>query len=220
MKTEDIIKEREKTHGNFEEVAFVHDGMMDCLNHSSNVLSCAKRLAISNICLKLARIVCGNSNFSDHWDDIAGYAMLGKGENKADALFKKEWFKTESCDHNNEQATKDKICYAQRLSIIYSNFCEETKECRCQKCMPKCLECGEDNGPWKYIVPRETQGGQSASNNIYCGIDFHKLFGDKADEFMSVFMICQLRELSPAFDKFMEDNPEYDQYHQSTDTKD
>lgn len=90
MKTEEILNEREKTHGDFEDVAFVHDGMMDCLNHSSNVLSCAKRLAISNICLKLARIVCGDPNFADHWDDIAGYAMLGKGQ-KPDKDAMKKW---------------------------------------------------------------------------------------------------------------------------------
>lgn len=50
----------------------------------------------------------------------------------------------------------------------------------------------------------------------YCGIDFHQLFGDKAEEFLSVFKTCQLQELSPSFDKFMKENPEYDQYHQST----
>jgi len=87
LKTEDILNEREQTHGDFEDVAFVHDGMMDCINHSSNILSCAKRLAISNICLKLARIACGDPNFADHWDDIAGYAMLGKGK---DAVIRQE----------------------------------------------------------------------------------------------------------------------------------
>jgi len=36
--------------------------------------------AIHMICVKLARIVCGDPNHADHWDDIAGYARLGKGE--------------------------------------------------------------------------------------------------------------------------------------------
>ena len=29
------------------------------------------------IALKLSRILSGQSNFKDHWDDIAGYAKLG-----------------------------------------------------------------------------------------------------------------------------------------------
>ena len=31
------------------------------------------------ILLKIARIICGDPTYADHWDDIAGYAMLGKG---------------------------------------------------------------------------------------------------------------------------------------------
>jgi len=37
-------------------------------------------LALEMISLKLARIICGDPNFADHWDDIAGYAELGKGK--------------------------------------------------------------------------------------------------------------------------------------------
>lgn len=30
------------------------------------------------ILAKIARIVSGDPNHADHWDDIAGYALLGK----------------------------------------------------------------------------------------------------------------------------------------------
>jgi hypothetical protein len=33
--------------------------------------------ALDMIALKLSRILSGQANFKDHWDDIAGYAKLG-----------------------------------------------------------------------------------------------------------------------------------------------
>jgi hypothetical protein len=35
-----------------------------------------QREAIDMIMVKLSRILCGDPNHKDHWDDIAGYAML------------------------------------------------------------------------------------------------------------------------------------------------
>ena len=32
------------------------------------------REALHQICVKIARINCGDPNFPDHWDDISGYA--------------------------------------------------------------------------------------------------------------------------------------------------
>lgn len=34
--------------------------------------------ALEMILAKIARIVSGDPNHADHWDDIAGYALLGK----------------------------------------------------------------------------------------------------------------------------------------------
>lgn len=35
--------------------------------------------AIESILTKISRACCGDPNLEDHWDDIAGYAHLGKG---------------------------------------------------------------------------------------------------------------------------------------------
>lgn len=86
MKTEDILNEREKTHGDFKDVAYIHDGMSFFIRKilenkgCNNQPSSAQILAINNICIKIARIVCGDPDHADHWDDIAGYAMLGRGK--------------------------------------------------------------------------------------------------------------------------------------------
>jgi hypothetical protein len=41
------------------------------------VLIPVHREALDMIALKLSRILSGQANFKDHWDDIAGYAKLG-----------------------------------------------------------------------------------------------------------------------------------------------
>lgn len=40
----------------------------------------SQREAIEMICMKLSRLVAGNPNKQDTWDDIAGYAKLGNKE--------------------------------------------------------------------------------------------------------------------------------------------
>jgi hypothetical protein len=89
MKTEDILNEREKTHGDFEEVGRVYQHLKLGLELSRNSVHlksdfhAPQKSALEMICLKMARIVCGSHNHADHWDDIAGYAMLGKGNSSA-----------------------------------------------------------------------------------------------------------------------------------------
>ncbi len=50
-------------------------------------------------------------------------------------------------------------------------------------------------------------------------IDF-SIFGKEAERIKAIFTICQLRDISTTFDKFLKENPQYDEYHQSADTKD
>ncbi len=45
------------------------------------ILITPHEFALINIQHKIARIVCGNFH-PDHWDDIIGYALLGKEEHK------------------------------------------------------------------------------------------------------------------------------------------
>lgn len=74
----DILEQREKTHGDFEIKAMWIQEIME-----SNVglyawrdMSADQREAIHMILVKLSRIIYGDPNFKDHWDDIAGYAKL------------------------------------------------------------------------------------------------------------------------------------------------
>lgn len=75
----EILNERAKTHGDFKEVAETYNNlrtsMFRSLNNERYYSNCQK-LALDMICQKLARIKCGDANFIDHWQDIAGYATL------------------------------------------------------------------------------------------------------------------------------------------------
>jgi len=76
-----LITEREKTHGAWEDNAQVSQSLKRALSDAINgrrALSPTQREALSMICVKLARIVNGDPNFPDHWDDIARYAELGE----------------------------------------------------------------------------------------------------------------------------------------------
>ena len=76
----DILDTREKTHGDFAKVsniAFVLKSVVRD-NVPESGLSYAQQEVLESIMLKIARILSGDPNFLDHWDDIIGYARLGK----------------------------------------------------------------------------------------------------------------------------------------------
>ncbi len=75
MSTEDILNEREKTHGHWLLQAAFSQKLKDMVTVSSG-LSNSQREALQMICVKISRIVYGNNNEPDHWRDIAGYATL------------------------------------------------------------------------------------------------------------------------------------------------
>lgn len=77
-----LLQEREKTHGNFRNNAIfsqhlkaVFKGGMG-MPQTAHGLVPEQREALDMIALKLSRILSGQANFKDHWDDIAGYAKL------------------------------------------------------------------------------------------------------------------------------------------------
>ncbi len=81
-----LLQEREKTHGDFkinaliaQELKAVFRGMLGTASLPTHyqTMSCVHREALDMIALKLSRILSGQANFKDHWDDIAGYAKLG-----------------------------------------------------------------------------------------------------------------------------------------------
>jgi hypothetical protein len=82
-----LVAARPKTHGNIEDVANTSQGIMGVLRRSPNWegLSNVRKESILLIAHKLARIVSGNPDHADHWDDIGGYAELGKNNAQAPA---------------------------------------------------------------------------------------------------------------------------------------
>lgn len=89
MPTEDILEERQETHGDFTWVAETSQDLKDYFRQKASWydLTYVQREALDNIAQKTARIFAGDPNFADHWVDIQGYAKLAekeirKGENQ------------------------------------------------------------------------------------------------------------------------------------------
>jgi len=78
MEVDQILENREVTHGDFEIKAMWIQEIMEHLiglNAYQN-MEADKKEAIHMILVKLSRIIYGNHDHADHWDDIAGYALL------------------------------------------------------------------------------------------------------------------------------------------------
>lgn len=69
-----ILTQREKTHGDYKEVSRVSQRLKDEVWDSG--LPDLHQESLDMICVKMARIVCGDHNELDHWTDIIGYAQL------------------------------------------------------------------------------------------------------------------------------------------------
>lgn len=76
--TRELREQRGAVHGNFEEGARISQGTMQLWQTGSkwNELTDAQRECLHMIAHKVHRILTGNPNHQDHWDDIAGYAHL------------------------------------------------------------------------------------------------------------------------------------------------
>ena len=75
---QEILKEREKTHGDFSEHATITQAIKSCykITNSYDSLNSLQREALDMIAHKIGRILAGNPDVKGHWDDIAGYATL------------------------------------------------------------------------------------------------------------------------------------------------
>lgn len=73
-----MIDIRQNTHGDFTEGARFTQAVMKAAAASSTWehLTDVQKECIHHIAQKLQRIVTGNPNFRDHWDDIKGYCDL------------------------------------------------------------------------------------------------------------------------------------------------
>ena len=80
--TQAIIAERERTHGAFRENSkFAQDVKATMRNLPSwNRMASFQREALDMIAHKMTRILHGDPDHLDHWDDIAGYAERASSE--------------------------------------------------------------------------------------------------------------------------------------------
>jgi hypothetical protein len=78
MNTKELLAERGKTHGDFSEQAAYSQSMKALLRTGRNWdrLSPIQREVLELTALKISRILHGDLNHQDHWDDIAGYTKL------------------------------------------------------------------------------------------------------------------------------------------------
>lgn len=77
-----LISARKQQHGDWIEQSLFANQLKEVLRASKNwsALSEGQKEALDMIATKISRIVTGDPTHEDHWDDIAGYALLGKGE--------------------------------------------------------------------------------------------------------------------------------------------
>lgn len=72
-----LLDERERTHGVFNVVAAMSQALKEVLRTGPYAeIPDVQREALEMICVKMARIVCGDHNEVDHWRDVSGYAQL------------------------------------------------------------------------------------------------------------------------------------------------
>ncbi|MDH3003458.1 DUF6378 domain-containing protein [Pasteurella multocida] len=76
-KIEEVLNEREITHGDFHAGAMDFKELMGVINSGRNNMDSSQYYALTMIASKIVRIVNGNAHEVDHWRDIAGYATLG-----------------------------------------------------------------------------------------------------------------------------------------------
>ena len=74
----DILTQRQKTHGSFSEVAacMVDVDQVWRAQRNWDSLTPVQKIAMQEISHKAARILCGNPAERDHWRDIIGYCRL------------------------------------------------------------------------------------------------------------------------------------------------
>lgn len=83
----ELTNERKSTHGDWMQQSQVANDLkktVRVMGNWDNLAACHQE-SIDMILTKISRIVSGNPSEPDHWDDIAGYAFLGKGGHKTES---------------------------------------------------------------------------------------------------------------------------------------
>lgn len=73
-----LLNEREKTHGKFSDHARITQQLKFVMHSEPSFyeLSHMQQESLEMIVHKIGRILAGNPNEPDHWNDISGYAEL------------------------------------------------------------------------------------------------------------------------------------------------
>lgn len=71
---------RGETHGDYAQMSLRIQTIKSAMHSGPqwDNMSPGQREALELIATKIGRIVCGDPNFKDHWDDIIGYCNLAK----------------------------------------------------------------------------------------------------------------------------------------------
>lgn len=82
-----LLDERAKTHGDYLVTAKTAQKIKAMIRNSPAYPDMNERQceSLDMIAVKLARIMCGNPHEPDHWQDIAGYALLPIKDSANDA---------------------------------------------------------------------------------------------------------------------------------------
>lgn len=85
---DNILNERNRTHGNFHDQAKTAQRLKRLLHYTPNweTMDADMRESLEMICMKMSRIVHGNPHHTDSWMDIIGYAKLVCPESEPDDL--------------------------------------------------------------------------------------------------------------------------------------
>jgi hypothetical protein len=75
---QETLNEREKTHGDYTQVANLTRSLMANMEYSKNwdELYPFQKESLHMMAVKIARILEGDMSEPDHWHDIAGYSIL------------------------------------------------------------------------------------------------------------------------------------------------
>lgn len=74
--TQELLTSRGDTYGTWQDNARIARLLKTVVADNDRGIEHFKREALDMIQHKVARILCGDSNYVDNWDDIAGYAVL------------------------------------------------------------------------------------------------------------------------------------------------
>ena len=78
MQTTDLLQTRQSTHGDFHENAIYAQQLRALFRTSPKwpQIHPVQREALDNLATKLSRILSGQAECRQHWEDVAGYAHL------------------------------------------------------------------------------------------------------------------------------------------------